>query len=97
MIHGEVREALTVEAVHAIVGRDPQQTARILRDAADDEVAKAIVAGERPELPLPARHIVRRIIRARGSSCDRNQPQRRSQTEQRHTGRAGHNHRTYIT
>jgi hypothetical protein len=70
-----VCELLTIEAVDALVGAEPEKPVGVLRDAGDREVAQAVGRGKHAERQPAGRHIVVGVGLAgeRGScqGCDR--------------------------
>ena len=61
--HRELREALAVEAIHAVIGGDPQHAGAVLGDAVDHEVSQAVGTAEHAELQLAERDIAARDAR----------------------------------
>ena len=89
VVDREVGELLAVEAIHAVLGAEPQEAVAVLRDADHDEVAQPVGAVEHPERQLALRQVGRGVGAHRASRGEPAQRQRAAPDGPRHV-RAGH-------
>ena len=85
----EPREALAVEAVHAVLGTDPQESVAVLGDAGHHQVAQTRRAGEHADRHLAGRNVLAAVGAHRAG--DRGDAQRHRAAQQNAPRlRAGH-------